>query len=373
MVKPYLSRLRPAETGPGLRPRARSRFEPAPTLPIDGPSIASLGLSLPPAGAADVGIELDQDPPSPHPAGPVVAAATPGDRGLPSARIAGPERAAADERAAPDEERAPRHAVRAARPPRREPAPTAPPAADIKPHQDLSSPQLADPAMAAAAGGQGLLPRGTAVPERAPHPPRPSPAPASGPVSGRGRRTPTGDEGDVRPALAEAAGREHARAPWSATRRAALQPRQAPPEQPFVLRTSPERPGAQPTPPAAALAEHPPRAPYRQVDPMGRSADGPAGRVQAMARWLRDADAAARPEAASPSIGPRAAPPGRARDWPGPAVATEVTVTIGRIEVKAPAAASAPARPQPGGGPRQRVPSLGDYLESRTRVRGRPG
>jgi hypothetical protein len=106
---------------------------------------------------------------------------------------------------------------------------------------------------------------------------------------------------------------------------------------------------------------------------MSRSADGPADRVQAMARRLRDADAAAaRPGAASPSIGPHPALSGRAWNWPGPTVDTEVTVTIGRIEVKAPAAAPVPARPQPGG-PRRQVPSLGDYLESRTRARGRPG
>ena len=59
-----------------------------------------------------------------------------------------------------------------------------------------------------------------------------------------------------------------------------------------------------------------------------------------MARWLRDADdAASRSEAmATPSIGSRPAPPGRVPNWPGSAADTEVTVTIGRIEVKAPAA-----------------------------------
>jgi len=370
MVKPYLSRLRPAETGRRLRPRARSQFEPAPTFPVDGPSIGSLGLSLPPTGdaeTADVEIELDQDPSFPHPAGPAVAAATPGDRGLPVARTATPERAA------PDEERAPTHAAGAARPPRRGPAPAAPAIGDTEHDQDLSSPPPAGPAVAGTAGAQGLPPARTAVPERAPRPPRPSPTSAAAPASERGHRAPAGDEGDFRPVPAEAAGREHAPVPWSAIRRAAPQPRQAPPDQPLVPGASPGSLGAPATPPEAAPAEHPPPAPHRHVDRMSRSADGPADRVQAIARWLRDADAAAaRLGAASPSTGPRPAPSGRARNWPGPTVDTEVTVTIGRIEVKAPAAAPAPARTQPGG-PRRRVPSLGDYLESRTRVRGRLG
>ena len=84
-----------------------------------------------------------------------------------------------------------------------------------------------------------------------------------------------------------------------------------------------------------------------------------------MARRLRDADPAAVHPPAVPSQGPL----GGARQ--GPASAPEVTVTIGRIEVKAPAAAAAPAPPRPGGS-RRRVPSLDDYLESRTRGRGRP-
>ena len=60
MVKPYLSRLRPAETGPRLHPRPRSRFEPARRFPIDGPAIGSLGLSLPPESEAGaVGAEME--------------------------------------------------------------------------------------------------------------------------------------------------------------------------------------------------------------------------------------------------------------------------------------------------------------------------
>ena len=367
MVTPYLSRLRPAEAGPLLRPRPRSRFEPAPVLPIDGLAIGSLGLSLPAAGdaeGADVETELDRDPPPPHPASPAAAAATPGDQGPPAARTAVPEQAA------PDEERAPALAARAARSPRREPPPTIPPAGDIKPDQNLPSPHLAGPAVAAATpGDQGPPPARTAVPEQAP---QPGPAPAAAYASERGYQTPASAEADFRPTPAEAAGREHAPAPWSTIRRIAPQPRHAPPGQAPVLSAGPGRSGAEPTPPEAAPAESPPPVPHRQVDQASRSAD--ADRVQAMARWLSNEDAAAaRAEPTTrPSMGANAEPPGRAWDWRGPAADTEVTVTIGRIEVKAPAADPAPARSQPSG-PRRRVPSLSDYLESRTRARGRPG
>jgi hypothetical protein len=93
-------------------------------------------------------------------------------------------------------------------------------------------------------------------------------------------------------------------------------------------------------------------------------------RVQAMARWLGDAGGAA---TTGPAIGrqPTLAPVDWGPNWPSPAAGrTDVTVTIGRIEVKAPAPDPAPTRPQ-SSRPRQRVPSLSDYLESRTRARGR--
>src|SRR5580658_2258795 len=72
MVAPYLSRLRPAESG--LRARPRSRFEPAPTLPIDGLAGAGFGLSPPPpdAALAEVEAEGEPDPSYRHPAGPPI-------------------------------------------------------------------------------------------------------------------------------------------------------------------------------------------------------------------------------------------------------------------------------------------------------------
>ncbi|MGA2829900.1 MAG: hypothetical protein ABSF03_27755 [Streptosporangiaceae bacterium] len=361
MVKPYLSRLRPAESGRRLHPRPRSRFEPAPRLPIDGLAIASPGPSLPSAldATADrVEIKLERDAPYPYLAGSPGAAAAPREQGPPPVRTAAPE---PDTR---DEERAPARAARAAGAPLQSPSPASAPTGESRP-----------------------------------------PAPAA-------------DEEDLRSAHTEGAvGREHAPAPRSATRRSAPQPRRAPPDQAPVLsgRAGPGgRPAAQPAPPPPAPPERPapappapepperpPLAPRRQVDQTsqeteapqlparrpddgarpamrrpGPPADAPADRVQAMARWLRDADAASVRAGTTTrrSMDPQSAPvsPSRVPSRPGPAEAhTDVTVTIGRIEVKAPAADPAPARP-PSSGPRRRASSLGDYLESRTRARGRP-
>lgn len=361
MVTPYLSRLRPAEHGPGLHPRDRSRFEPARTFPVDGPSIGSLGLALPPAvdaETADVGIELGQDPLSqplaeqalPGQALPdqALPAAMPGNRGLTPARIAGPGRAA------PDITRAPAYPANVAAPAGREPVPGRGPTAPPAGYRDLPSPPVPGLAQAAIAGARELPPARTAEPG-----PWPGPVPAAT-ITDHSNRAPQGDARDFRPRLAAVAGQEHDQAPGDATRRAPL-------DQP-VLRGSRERPGPPAAPPEAAPAEYPSRRPDRDGNRISRPAEDPADRVQAMARWLRDAD----PVGTRPPAAPPAGPPSGTRHAPGSTADTEVTVTIGRIEVKAPAAAPAPAPPQPGG-PRRRVPSLDDYLESRTRARGRPG
>ena len=153
MVKPYLSRLRPAETGPRLHPRPRSRFEPAPALPIDGPAIGSLGLSLPPeseAGAVGAEMELEPDTPYPYLAGSAVAA-TPGNQSLPPVRIAAP---GPDTR---DEERPPARAARADEPPRPSPsaATTAPAGASRAGEPRAGEPRAGEPrAGEPRAGGQ---------------------------------------------------------------------------------------------------------------------------------------------------------------------------------------------------------------------------
>jgi hypothetical protein len=347
MVTPYLSRLRPAGPGPRLRPRPWSTFEPAPALPIDGPATGSPGVGWPTAWDAQTAgpeTELDQDPPDRHPGAPLAAAA-PGGQGLPPVRTAAPGPTAREQE--------------------RTPAPAA----------------------------DGPWPERT-------------PDPATAPAGGHGRAASAGDEEGSWPAAAAAAGREHVLAPWTAVRRAGPQARHAPPDQAPVPgdradpgdragpgnrpgaaspeRPSPERPSPERPSPERPPVEHPPLAPRRPADRRSQQADAPAGdaaddvpavRVQAMARWLRDAGAAAPHAEATtrPSSSPQPPPPpGRVPGWPRPAAQPDVTVTIGRIEVKAPAPEPAPMPPGPNRQRRQ-APSLEDYLESRARVRGRPG
>jgi hypothetical protein len=368
MVTPYLSRLRPA--GPGLRPRPRSRFEPAPILPVDGPAIASLGLSLPPAGVAEAGeAEAEWDSPDRHAADPVTAAIS--GRELPPARTAAPEAAAppGEPGAAPD--------ARTARPPRPDHPPATVPAPGVQPLTPARSaaheaaapdgesapgartarPSRPDhvPAATPAPGGHSLTAARTAAPAAAtPGQERPlsaaamtasPPRPAPGPAIGGNTQRPAGNAADSGPASAGPAGR-------SGTAITPSRPEPLPPE------------GSSPAP--------------RHVERPGQPADAPADRVQTMARWLRDADIAAGPAAGTPGppSGPQPARPGGAPGWPDQAAHPDVTVTIGRIEVTAPvpepAPARAPERARPGE-PQRRVPSLDDYLASRARTRGRPG
>lgn len=372
MVTPYLSRLRPAGPGPRLRPRPWSTFEPAPALPIDGPATGSPGVGWPTAWDAQTAgpeTELDQDPPDRHPGAPLAAAA-PGGQGLPPVRTAAPGPTARAHERTP--------AAAADGPPPWSPAPATP--------------------LGQGRGGWSGAPGPTArEQERTPAPaadgpwPERTPDPATAPAGGHGRAASAGDEEGSWPAAAAAAGREHVLAPWTAARRAGPQARHAPPDQAPVPgdradpgdRAGPgNRPGA--APPERPSPERPPLAPRGPADRTSQQADAPAGdaaddvpavRVQAMARWLRDAGAAA-PHAeatTSPSSSPQPPPPpGRVPGWPRPAAQPDVTVTIGRIEVKAPAPEPAPMPPGPNRQRRQ-APSLEDYLESRARVRGRPG
>jgi hypothetical protein len=387
MVKPYLSRLRPAEPGLRLRPRPRSRFEPAPTLPIDGPAIGSHRLGVPPAlpaEATDVEAELGPDPPGPDLTAQAATAAAPGGQTVPQVRAAAPGPAA------PDESHPPAHAT-AVLPPR-SPAPATTPSGATRLGPDPQDPYLAAPAVAATApAGSAVPPAGAAgpVPARdrtAATPLLRSAAPAAMHADASRQPTSAGNEVDSRLSPAEGTGREHAPAPGSAIPRAASRP--VPPVQapiPGGRGHSGELVRVDATPPGPAPGDRLSEAPRRSVGRTSHAADaGSKGvqegsahtdRVQAMARSLGDAGAAARAAATTgPSISPPPAltPMDWGPGWPGSApMHTDVTVTIGRIEVRAPVADPAPARPQPGG-PRQRVPSLSDYLETRTRARGRP-
>ncbi|MGD0239886.1 MAG: hypothetical protein ABSB59_06095 [Streptosporangiaceae bacterium] len=353
MVTPYLSRLRPAEPGPRLRPRPRSRFEPAPTFPIDGPTGTSLGLDRPVPAEAEPGgteAEFEQDPAYRRPAAPAAGPDTGGDQALPHVRL----------EAAP-----PGHAAR----------PRSPRAAQaVPPADDGRRDNPAD---------RHVAHHRPAGPEDGPPPPAPDgPAPGAPPP----RLAP------VRPAAAvgvwpagpsvQPAGEpaelrrirpEDAPGTVSVTPGPGREPRQAPPDRAPAAAGRPG-PGALPAPPFPP-AERPSNRADRasRADQAGQPAGTPSDHVQAMARWLRDAaPAPARAEVTMPPGSPRYVPPARVPDRPAPAASSDVTVTIGRIEVKMPAAEPAPGRRSPAE-PGRRVPSLGDYLESRTRARGRPG
>jgi hypothetical protein len=358
MVMPYLSRIRPAESVPRLRPRPRSRFEPAPAFPVDGPAGASLRLSTPsPQGEpAEVEAEPGPDPTDRHAAGPRIAAVTVGDQQSPPAWI---QDSAPGQTAGPR----PRAAVRATRPVDNDP---------VHPHTLRGQDTAVLPALA------GVPP----APPPRPAPPVQAGAPSDGTGIRPGAASGRADFSPARPGT----DRGLAPAPPSATARAAVEPEHTPRNPALVPggRVDPAgRPGAPPAPsppplrPPSSLAERPRHADQTRhadrADPAGQLGLSPADRIQAMARWLRDADTApSRAGQAGPPADRRQALAGPHPDQPAAAAPPDVTVTIGRIEVKMPGPEPAPARREPGG-PGRRVPSLDDYLTSRTRARGRPG
>jgi hypothetical protein len=357
MVMPYLSRLRPAESAPRLRPRPRSRFEPAPAFPIDGPAGASLGLSPPSPDSepAEAEAESEPDPTGRHLAHPQVASPTVGGQEFPAVRVqdsapgqaAGP-RSRAPVRATPsaDDDPARQHPVRpasAAVPPA--PAAVTPP----PPPRPAPSAQVGD-----RSGGTSIRPGAAEDPEDF-RPARP------------------GTDRGLAPARPNVTAGPAAE-PEHAARNRALVPGDR--AGPAGRLGGPAAPPPPPLPPPS-LAGRPPRRVDQtrhadQVDQADQLALTPADRILAMARLLRDTDTApSRAGLAGPSADPRQALAGRVLDQPAPAP-PDVTVTIGRIEVKMPAPEPAPGRREPGG-PGRRVPSLEDYLASRTRARGRPG
>ena len=197
MLKPYLSRLRPAEPG-RLHPRRRSRFEPAPGFPIDGPAIGPGSPPMPDAPAADVEIELGRDAPFSHPADTAVTQAAPGEQVLPPARTAAPGPAARHtEHPRPH----PRPARPPARPARRRPAPRRSPPPPHRPR----------PRPAAPRARRHPCPPGPPPPRRppAPMPParRPPPAPAAAPRPAGTTARPDRSARTGRPATAPAPAR----------------------------------------------------------------------------------------------------------------------------------------------------------------------
>jgi hypothetical protein len=363
-VKPYLSRLLPAEPGPRLHPRPRSRFEPAPTLPIDGPVIASLGLSFPPtwdAEPAGAEIEVERDTPDPSPPRLAVAAATPGEQGPPPVPTTAPE---PDPQ---DEERAPTHAARADRSAPRTRPPTTAPAGNSR-RQAPESNDVDFPTSPGERAGPPDHAPAAPSPARRSVPPTQRTLPDQPPVFG-GLASPGAE-----PAPPEPAPAQHPRP----TPQQGLSP-MPPPGAPAPPRQSPTpTPHRHPdlTSQEAQARQMAPRPPDDVEVPAAHGlhppSDAPDDHVNTMARRLREANAAfAGIEAtAKRSTGPQLAPP-PVRVPTQSAGDTKVTVTIGRIEVKAPAADPTPAR-SPSRGPRRQAPTLADYLASRTRATGRP-
>lgn len=339
MVSPYLSRLRAVESAPSLRPRPRSRFEPAPALPIDGPGFAGRVPDPSPAWdtpVTDPEIGVGHEPPKRHPV--AVLPAAPGRQKPQPVVPTVPPRSNQD-----GEVPAPAHAATSAEPPRR------------------SSP--------AAAAGDGR----DAAPEKEP---RQVVRPASDLGAALENHAPIRSDAPP-PASRRHAAAEHSPHPGGQAVSGAQPPLPAPAPQQDAPTEPPHSP---PTPhgtldPAKRQAQQrqPAATPSAEVEQPHRPAAAPVDRVQAIARWLRDVGPAVPHLAAptAPSIDPTVspAPPGRAVSQP--AMHTDVTVTIGRIEVKMPGPESPPAQPQPRR-PRLRPPSLDDYLAARSRARGRP-
>jgi hypothetical protein len=345
-VTPYLSRLRPADRGPRLRSRARSTFEPAPLFPIDGPPIAQPGAGVPPTWAAELAeIEAEQETAYPRSAGSAVAAASAGDQAALPVPIAAVGPAAADA------ERPSNPAATATE----SPIHNSPPSSSSRqtaPHNG---------------GDESAWPPGQLGGASAPWSItcRPSPPPPR--VSTDESRHPSDrSTTHVEPAPPDSP----SLTPLSST------PQQAPPPVPlsdpaagpFALNRKSDRPIQQ----AEARAPLP-----EDIGPVAAypTSTVAAQRIQAIVQRLHEADAGASPREgrAKPprNTQPAAAPP-PVRVPSEPSTRTELTVTIGRIEVKASTPDSAPPR-APAEGPRRQPPSLDEYLAIRARARGRAG
>lgn len=339
MVRPYLWRFSPTEPGPGLRPRPRSRFEPAPRLPIDGPAIEGRSVSWPPtsdAETAGVEIEVEQDAPSGE---------------LPSH---------GEHRPAPRaEQRLSPYSERTTQQPPEKPLSTG----SFVGNSRGSAPESGQEASVRPTIGEVAVRRPLAPPSATPHP-GPSrsashqaePAPIQGPAA---QASPPTSRQVLTPAPQQIPPSEPGQGPPPAPRRQVDRP--SPPGPPAPLPTS-------------APAEAQPRVTINpQPADKLRADELPADHIQAVARSLRYANAySAGPEATKAASTDPALPP---PPPPAPsrlATHTDVSVTIGRIEVTAPAADPVPAQPR-SSAPRRRPPTLAEYLEVRTRARGRAG
>jgi hypothetical protein len=317
-VTPYLSRLRPAGDPALLRPRPRSRFEPAPTLPIDG-------LTVPAPTVRGLEIAVDREAPQPAER---LDARRPGasGEGLSQPAQAGGEPAsvpgygdgarAAGDRAPTDHHRA----TGVGAPSDHQPAAPAPASSRQSP--------AAGSAAAAAAARPGVRTATRPGAERAEFrsPPLGEPLPSR--AAGRSNRGPIAHGRPLAPTA----------------------PAQQVPSVPSRPQATGSAPPTDAAAPQAATAADPPAAIAQPA--------ATTGVPRVMAQPLR----------VQPPAPPRPAAP-RARRAPlapgaDQAHTTELSVTIGRIEVRA-SPAPEPQRQSAARGPRRQPPSLEQYLAAR--------
>lgn len=363
MSRPYVSRIALAGHSTGLRPRVRSRFEPAPVLPIDGPAIASppaLGDGI---GTGSVRLEIDDEREAAQsasaatdqvpvsgrqtPAAPTTPAATPAgaltvprsDAEQPRSRrrLAGPP-ATRVGRAGATGETASAESGAAAGPDDAQPAGAADISLDL-PGATVSSSPSSSPLRVPAQPSTSRLSRDGEPPG--------GEQPGSAPADSASARA-----GVARASASVAAGPGRGRdAPGSERRRQASAETPADSPSRMVHAGTPDTmasiPAGATSLPAPSVAPPPVRsAPPRQPPPPAQPA------VPTYAARL-----------AAPIDAPRRS---RSANREAPEPPPQLTVTIGRIDVTASTAAAAPAKPTPPT-PRRQPPSLQDYLRARAR------
>jgi hypothetical protein len=364
MVTPYLSRLNGSAPGSGLRPRARSRFEPPREMPIDGAAFAPVTPAIRELNEAAEMAPAETVPTITGPSQDVTAGSDP---------AAGTEvRTAGDSATAARPGSPPPGSPRPGPPPPGPPPPGPPPRGPHPPHPPASAHARAASVTAAPAVPE---PAGTSSPPAPPAQPAELPRPGGS------------DQPAPAPSLTPRQGDDHP----------GRQPRSIPPT-PVAIRTEDAQPGRSSSAPATAAAPRPAHTvpPEPVIAPTDRPA---AGRPPATAGAPAPAAAAAttattgtQPQPPAPSRPPVPSPqPPQPPQPPLPSRAvslrprgrrhalaaedttagpTEITVTIGRVEVRAPGTAPAPS-PRGQREPRRRPPTLDDYL--RARSGGRPG
>jgi hypothetical protein len=337
MVTPYVSRIRPRGADPGaIRPRRRGRFEPPQAAPIDGSSAIRLSGEVAEGSVVDpeVFAQRDAEPQIPNyhrrsqPPGAEVSAPAPPVTRRP--REASAEVSAAPAQASLD---ASEPASAPATKDRPQPRPAPRTGRDERAVPGVRPPDT---------GAQTLKPPTTGRRPGAPHVAEPGPRHPRGAEPGREVDPPA----DSRSVL---------------SRRAV--PAMPGPGAPVRLSTAP--PVDDPRPTAASAGSS-----LRPVS-LDRTAEATAAPSQPAPGPPRARGFAGAPQLSEPMWARHPAPPPGTPAYSRSAVArtesvdvpTELTVTIGRVEVKV--GATPTHAPPPTPRPRRRPPSLDDYLRAR--------